>query len=118
MRKTHCVYYIGCIIKGIYHTQSKLAYLSNFICEQVRSVRRFIQNSLIKVSGPENPVLFVVAKVANYFYYPFQLNKYKNIEIRKMNGLEITKELKNDIEVNQIQLQNAIRNHQVSFRLL
>lgn len=29
-----------------------------------------------------------------------------------MNGLEITKELKNDIEVNQIQLQNAIRNHQ------
>ncbi|XP_030767786.1 PHD finger protein 21A [Sitophilus oryzae] len=29
-----------------------------------------------------------------------------------MNGLEITKELKNDIEINQIQLQNAIRNHQ------
>lgn len=34
----------------------------------------------------------------------------------EMNGPTITKELKNDIEVNQIQLQNAIRNHQVSFR--
>ncbi|KAL1509873.1 hypothetical protein ABEB36_004544 [Hypothenemus hampei] len=29
-----------------------------------------------------------------------------------MNGLEITKELKNDIEANQIRLQNAICNHQ------
>lgn len=31
------------------------------------------------------------------------------------NGPTITKELKSDIEINQIQLINAIRNHQVSF---
>lgn len=38
-----------------YQTASKLAYLSNFICEQVRSVRRFTQ--LVEQSTrPRNPV--------------------------------------------------------------
>lgn len=32
-----------------------------------------------------------------------------------MKDLEITKELKSDIEYNQTQLKNAICNHQVSF---
>lgn len=39
----------------------------------------------------------------------------QKLETMETNGPTITKELKSDIEVNQIQLINAIRNHQVSF---
>lgn len=33
----------------------------------------------------------------------------------RMNGMEIPKDLKCDIELNQAQLKNCIKNHQVSF---